>query len=357
MPREAVASAPLDCWGYGIGGAKTIGTLALPDWDDIALKGRDIFIAFDSDVAVKASVREAMKRFRGFLEHRGAQPSVVFLPPAGDAKTGIDDYLLTHTADELTALARSNGQSRGSEVPTASPLCPYVESDRGLFWRKATRDGTVSIHLTNFTAKIVSDIVRDDGAEKIREYELEATLQGRASRFLVRATQFAAMNWAAEHLGAQAMVYPGQALKDHARAAIQSLSENITQRRIFAHTGWRRNHHGEWYFFHGGGVLGGNGHVPNMEVALPNGLERLTLPDAPLGDGVHIAVRASLNLLDVATDEVSVPIVSAIWRAPLGAHDMSEHLSGPTGSGKTELAALAQQHYGQGFDARYLPGS
>jgi hypothetical protein len=152
-------------------------------------------------------------------------------------------------------------------------------------------------------------------------------------------------------------VYPGQAVKDHAGAAIQSLSENITQRRLFAHTGWRRNHHGEWSFFHGGGVLGGNGHVPNMEVALPSGLERLTLPDAPLGDGVHIAVRASLNLLDVATDEVSVPIISAIWRAPLGAHDMSEHLSGPTGSGKTELAALAQQHYGQGFDARHLPGS
>jgi hypothetical protein len=97
---------------------------------------------------------------------------------------------------------RSNGQSGGSEVPSASLLCPYVESDRGLFWRKATRDGTLSIHLTNVTAKIVSDIVRDDGAEKIREYELEATLQGRASRFLVPATQFAAMNWAAEHLGA-----------------------------------------------------------------------------------------------------------------------------------------------------------
>src|SRR5262249_6141580 len=30
---------------------------------------------------------------------------------------------------------------------------------------------------------------------------------------------------------------------------------------------------------------------------------------------------------------------------------------GPTGQGKTELAALAQQHYGAGLDARHLPGS
>src|SRR5262249_54434917 len=32
-------------------------------------------------------------------------------------------------------------------------------------------------------------------------------------------------------------------------------------------------------------------------------------------------------------------------------------LAGPTGAGKTELAALVQQHHGTGMDARHLPGS
>jgi hypothetical protein len=33
------------------------------------------------------------------------------------------------------------------------------------------------------------------------------------------------MGWPCEHLGAGAIVYPGLSLKDHARAAIQMLSE------------------------------------------------------------------------------------------------------------------------------------
>lgn len=135
------------------------GTLALPDWDDIALKGRDIYIAFDSDVAVKASVQEAMKRFRGFLEHRGARPHVVLLPTEGDEKIGIDDFLLTHSAEDLKALLvcepswpPENSEGRGPH---------YRISPQGLWWGKPTRDGDVWIPLTNFTARIISEIVRD----------------------------------------------------------------------------------------------------------------------------------------------------------------------------------------------------
>ena len=33
---------------------------------------------------------------------------------------------------------------------------------------------------------------------------------------------------------------PGFGVKDHARAAIQTLSEEIPARRVYAHTGWRK---------------------------------------------------------------------------------------------------------------------
>ena len=50
------------------------------------------------------------------------------------------------------------------------------------------------------------------------------------------------------------------------------------------------------------------------------------------------------------------------FTAPYGGHPwpdaiQASHLVGPTGSGKSELAALAQQHYGAGLDARHLPGN
>jgi Domain of unknown function (DUF3854) len=246
------------------------GTLALADWEEITLKGREVYIAFDSDVTTKPQVKAALTRFQGFLTNRGARPHVVLLPAKGPEKVGMDDYLLTDSADELKALAerqQSEERDRGEDQ-----TLHYRITKQGLQWQKATRDGDVWVPLTNFTAAIVSDIVRDDGAERFREYELQADLQGRSLRFTIPAAQFPAMNWPMEHLGAQAMVYPGQMLKDHARAAIQTLSDVIVERRIFTHTGWRKGE-GAWYFFHGGGVLEVNGHVANMEVKLSGGLE------------------------------------------------------------------------------------
>jgi hypothetical protein len=61
--------------------------------------------------------------------------------------------------------------------------------------------------------------------------------------------------------------------------------------------------------------------------------------------------------LDVAGAAAVFPLYCAVWRAPLAGCDSGQHLVGPTGSGKSELAALAQQHYGAGLDARHLPGN
>jgi len=59
----------------------------------------------------------------------------------------------------------------------------------------------------------------------------------------------------------------------------------------------------------------------------------------------------------VAADRVSFPLLAAIWRAPLGSVRYSLHLVEPTGVGKTELAALAQQHYGSTMSPSRLPAA
>ena len=48
------------------------GKTAVSDWNDIALNGRRVILAFDGDVARKPSVRKALYALADFLEGKGA---------------------------------------------------------------------------------------------------------------------------------------------------------------------------------------------------------------------------------------------------------------------------------------------
>jgi hypothetical protein len=82
------------------------GVEALPGWDSVELRERNVYIAFDSDIVDKPQVRKAMIRLRTFLQGRGAFTRDVRLPCGcnGD-KVGLDDYFVAgHTVDDLYAL-------------------------------------------------------------------------------------------------------------------------------------------------------------------------------------------------------------------------------------------------------------
>ena len=64
-----------------------------------------------------------------------------------------------------------------------------------------------------------------------------------------------------------------------------------------------------------------------------------------------------LQLLELGPLTVTAPVWSAIWRSVIDRVDFSLHIDGETGAFKTELATLAQQHFGVGFLNRDLPGS
>src|SRR5439155_7572311 len=82
---------------------------------------------------------------------------------------------------------------------------------------------------------------------------------------------------------------------------------------------------------------------------------RYHLPDPPSGQELVDAVRASLGLLDLAADRITIPAFAGIWRAVLGPVDLSLWFSGPTGAFKSEFASLIQRHYGAGMDRLHLP--
>src|SRR5262249_28446974 len=131
---------------------------------------------------------------------------------------------------------------------------------------------------------------------------------------------------------------------------------DVPTRTVYAHLGWREVD-GRWVYLHGGGAIGEAGAVEGVEVQLPDALAGYVLPLPPEGADLTRAVRASLALFGLAPDRITAPLLAAVYRAVLAPADYGLHLSGPTGTGKTELAALAQLHWGTGLDARHLPGS
>lgn len=98
---------------------------ALPDWRDVALKGREVLVAFDSDAMTKASVAGALARFTGWLEYRGASVRHVILPAAADGgKAGLDDYLASGgTPDTLAGLASAPASSTLAADEPPLPAC------------------------------------------------------------------------------------------------------------------------------------------------------------------------------------------------------------------------------------------
>ena len=99
------------------------GKTALPEWEDIALNGREVFIVFDSDVMDKPEVADALARFGAFLGSRRARVRYVYLPNGrGGAKVGLDDYLAAGgSLDRLRAGAtttpRAVERSKWGSVP------------------------------------------------------------------------------------------------------------------------------------------------------------------------------------------------------------------------------------------------
>jgi hypothetical protein len=119
-----VAIALLGVWNYR-GTNEHGGKTALADWDNVALNGRDVFIAYDSDISVKPQVAKALMRLKSFLESREAHVKVVYLPDDGDDKTGVDDFLVaSHSIDDLLALATD--EVRVPAVVAPNPQQPEI---------------------------------------------------------------------------------------------------------------------------------------------------------------------------------------------------------------------------------------
>jgi hypothetical protein len=348
---------------YGWKGTNAYGgPTALADWESIALKGRRVFLAFDSDVMCKCDLYTGLQRLKVFLEGRGAEVRVIYLPAGElDKKVGLDDYFAAgHTPQELLELAEVElrplpMRPESEEAPT------YQETETGLIWQKPTGHGAVPVKLTNFHAQIIADITRDDGSEggePAREFQIQASLHGRTRRFRVAARDFDSLIWVPEYVGAAAVISAGHAVRDHARAAMRILS-TPEQRTIYARLGWHKIG-GTSVFLHAGGALGPAGPVDGVEVDLPHDLHRYRLPDPPDPAATQEAVRRSLSAARIAPARQSWPLLASVYTAPLGeilSLDFTVWIHGDSGTRKSSYAALLLNHFGVFRDLKDLPAN
>ena len=236
----------------------------------------------------------------------------------------------------------------------------YVATPTGIVALSEGRDGLQEKPLCNFTARIVEEVLRDDGQES----ELLLTLAGeRDGRPLppcsVSFETFASMNWSGRHWGSACIVESGNGTKDVLRCAIQTLSHaagEVERRTVFTHTGWRQID-GEWLYLHGGGAIGRNGPVAGVQVEL-EGLNRYALP-APSATPAERrdAAQASFWTLDLAPLTVTLPLLACVYLAPLAQAfkvDFSIWLEAPSQAQKSSMAAVLLAHFGRDFDRTTL---
>ncbi len=232
---------------------------------------------------------------------------------------------------------------------------PYVSSGGRVFKVSANKG---RVPLANFDARILREELHDDGSGLVTRFLVLGGVTASGNplpEVVVSATEFAGLNWVIEKFGAAAAIAGGYGAKEQLREAIQLFSGDCEQVNVYSHTGWRFID-GKWRYLHKGGAIGGSDPA-YTRVSLGRRLALFELPQRPPGEARIASVRASLRVLEVAPDRATFPLYAFMLRAVLGGVDFGAFLVGVTGSGKSQVAALLQQHFGAQMDAEHLPGS
>jgi hypothetical protein len=104
------------------------GKTAVADWHDIALNGRKVVLAFDSDVVTKKAVAHALGELARYLESKGAAVAYCHLPHGEDGKTGLDDFLVEHEVEDLHRLVRPDSPAITEVAASVSATAVSAET-------------------------------------------------------------------------------------------------------------------------------------------------------------------------------------------------------------------------------------
>jgi len=260
---------------------------------------------------------------------------------------------------KLVAITGGGGTTTTTATETARDMMDRLSPDsqwgvvdrQGLYQlrlftgKDPAEDHWVATQLSTFSGEIIEVLRVDNGTETELRYVLRiqagqhtATVECSPVE-LTRPTE-----WAARSGLVGAAIMPG--MGQHVLAGMQRTSQAVTSRTVYQHLGWRVIDDRDVYM-HAGGALSATGPVDDVETSLVGSLSHYLLPAPATGDRLIEAIHASLAILDAGPDTVTVPLLSAAWRAPIDPPPpWSVFLTGPTGSGKTTLAQIVSAHWG-----------
>ncbi|MCG2722284.1 MAG: hypothetical protein L6290_09765 [Thermodesulfovibrionales bacterium] len=220
----------------------------------------------------------------------------------------------------------------------------FFDGEGFLYKWRIIHNVTVPVRLSNFDACIVQEISEDDGAEVKQSYLVEGSSKdNKFPEIEITRKEFPMMTWL-HKWGTKAIIEPGMAVKDCVRHYIQVNSKQVERTTFYTHTGWR-NIDGVLAYLTTGGAIG----AENVNIKLTGELGKYSLPLEVKDE--QKAIRASLSFLDVAKKDITLPLLSLIYLAPLTTllqpmPNFSVFMHGMTGSYKSTLAVLALAHFG-----------
>lgn len=300
------------------------------------------------------------------LKDQGTRVAIIEVP--GDGKDFSDWLQNGGKPEDLLALAENTpdwlppgvqdeqGEAQRKKLQDLSNNVYCIENGR-ICYKQITRELQENIiPLCNFTAHVTQQITRDDGLEANTFFQVlgRSCTGSHLPTIEVPAGDFAGLNWVVREWGMKAIIGAGMNSKDRLREAIQIISQDAADRRIFTHTGWR-HYDGREIYLTQGGAIGAD----NVDVDLESQLKRYFLPKPDPARTIE-AVKTSLNYIYISADpHVTVPLWAAMYLAPLAdAVDLSFTLwmVGASGSFKSTMTGLVLNHFGD-FDQNHLPAS
>lgn len=136
-----VGLSGVSCWSARRGRKRVLHD----DWQHLELRGRRVFLVFDSDATTNIrGVRAEEKKLAKALRGAGANPHVVRLPEGPDgAKWGLDDFLVHRGAEALRDLCRKAkpAAEQRQAAATTAPAAGTAMTDLGNAERLAQRHG------------------------------------------------------------------------------------------------------------------------------------------------------------------------------------------------------------------------
>lgn len=350
-------------------------------------KGRIVYLAFDMDLWTNPMVKQALWELALKLYAFGSVVKIV----TWDAEKGkgIDDYLannpkklpdLKKNAKNLTdfvseehsqAILKSLSKvelpsiqkrifdkvlkdklgitSEDVEEEKAKELQGYFIDDKGYLckWK-----GDLKQRLCNFDARIDKEILEDNGAEQRLLFVIKGkTIEEELPALEVETKKFSELKWVS-NWGNKAVIEAGANTKDLVRHAIQVRSGRVERITCYTHLGWRMINNCLVYLSGSGGIGG------EAKVKLARELERYSLPTEL--ENEEEALKISLEMLDIAPIDFTIPLLSLVFLTPLTTLLEIEpnfvfYIYGETGVKKSTIATLTLNYFGDFPSVDTLP--